>query len=249
MSRGIRPPHAVVAAAALLAAATAPAAAQSGGPTTVVAPTRAELIRKWDLNSDGKIDVGEAEVASSRMRRERANIRLNSGIDPITGRPRGELEQPEDAEPIVERNPDEVAAELFGTDDAKSADDDAPRDESPPGSRVPRSGRHDEPKPGVAKPVRGLPSRQPITGGVRGGGVAARPGYGDGSKAAPLNAGRPPITGSPAQGRSGQPGMMVRGPIPDVRTGPSAGAPRAGLVPQPRPPLRSQRSTQMFDPY
>lgn len=50
--------------------------------------SRDELIRKWDLDRDGKISDGEAEVARSRMRRARMNAELGSGTDPLTGRPR-----------------------------------------------------------------------------------------------------------------------------------------------------------------
>lgn len=50
--------------------------------------SREELIRKWDLDRDGKITDGEAEVARSRMRRARLNAELGAGTDPLTGRPR-----------------------------------------------------------------------------------------------------------------------------------------------------------------
>ena len=63
---------------------------RGGVPVSGPRKTREELVREWDLNADGRIDPGEAEVAASKMRRERAELRLNSGIDPITGRPRGE---------------------------------------------------------------------------------------------------------------------------------------------------------------
>jgi len=60
--------------------------------TPVVAqspPTaREELMRKWDVDRDGKVDASEAEAARSRMRRTRNEALMQSGIDPVTGRPR-----------------------------------------------------------------------------------------------------------------------------------------------------------------
>ena len=50
--------------------------------------SREELMRKWDLDRDGKVDASEAEIARSRMRRARTDAMLNSGTDPVTGRPR-----------------------------------------------------------------------------------------------------------------------------------------------------------------
>jgi hypothetical protein len=50
--------------------------------------TRDELVRKWDLNKDGVIDEGELEIARAKMRRERVDLQLGAGLDPLTGRPR-----------------------------------------------------------------------------------------------------------------------------------------------------------------
>jgi len=49
--------------------------------------TRDELLRRFDLDSDGRIDEAEAEAARARMRRERVDTMQNSGLDPLTGRP------------------------------------------------------------------------------------------------------------------------------------------------------------------
>lgn len=59
-------------------------------PASAQVPTasREELMRQWDINRDGKVDTGEAEIARSRMRRARNDAMLNSGTDPVTGRPR-----------------------------------------------------------------------------------------------------------------------------------------------------------------
>jgi hypothetical protein len=45
-------------------------------------------MRQWDLNRDGKIDAGEAEVARAKMRRARSEPPKTEAIDPVTGRPR-----------------------------------------------------------------------------------------------------------------------------------------------------------------
>jgi hypothetical protein len=234
-------------------ASPAPAAST---PTPVIPrKTREELVREWDINSDGKIDIGEAEVAASRMRLERANIWINTGIDPITGRPRGEPE-PED----------EPAEEDSDTDDPfDAADDDTPTPPKKPAGRTTTSGTQ-PPSNNAAR----LPQQRPmpLSGGVRAGAQAARAGYGT---AAPqsLNAGIPiprpqPLNGrgsqeTPSNLNAGRPlnaagGGRQFGPIVPGQPGASgngAGAaasrPRGGLLP--RPPLQPQRSRDLYDPY
>ena len=231
---------------AILAACTVPAGVaearqpRGGGLVPAPAKTREELVREWDLNSDGKIDKGEMEVASSRMRRERAALRLNSGIDPVTGLPRGE-------EPIeIEPDDADMAAETEPSEE-EPADDDRDTGTRLPGTRVPKPAR-----PGAGRDRAGGASkaaaaatgpagtraaadqkRQAVMGGVRGGGMPARSGYGSGLPAAPLNAGLP-IT-------------------PPGRPGTAAPAPaRGGLVPGPRPaapPPRPSGSRDLYDPY
>lgn len=232
----------LLAAAALIpsAAAADGAAGRGGGLVPSPHKTREELVRSWDLNRDGTIDKGEAEMAASRMRRERAALRLNSGIDPVTGRPRDEAVDGvvlDDADMAVE--PSEPVED--------PADEPEP-DAGPvlPGTRVPRprpptsvtdaaraastTGGARPPEPGS----RSAADRRPVTGGVRAGGLPARAGYGAGVPAAPLNAGLPiPARQSPA-----------------VRQPPQQ--PRGGLVPAPRPapPLlpRPAASRDLYDP-
>ncbi|NCA11099.1 hypothetical protein EBR56_04705, partial [bacterium] len=98
----IRPCHAVATVAVCVAAFafTAPARAQAppnrgGGllptrekPTISGGPNRDEILRRFDLDSDGKIDEAEADAARARMRRDKIEGMSNSGIDPLTGRPR-----------------------------------------------------------------------------------------------------------------------------------------------------------------
>lgn len=50
--------------------------------------SRQELMRKWDIDRDGKVDASEAEIARGRMRRARTDAVMNSGTDPVTGKPR-----------------------------------------------------------------------------------------------------------------------------------------------------------------
>jgi hypothetical protein len=59
-------------------------------PAAAQAPTasREELMRQWDVDRDGKIDASEAEIARGRMRRARTEAMINSGNDPVTGKPR-----------------------------------------------------------------------------------------------------------------------------------------------------------------
>ncbi len=48
--------------------------------------TRGMLLQRWDRNRDGKIDLGEAEMARVQMRRERMEREEKSRVDPLTGR-------------------------------------------------------------------------------------------------------------------------------------------------------------------
>lgn len=222
---------------------SAGSAARSVPVPVVPRKTREELIREWDINSDGKIDIGEAEVAASRMRLERANMRLNTGFDPVTGRPRGEPEPEED--PVEKEEPDsDLAAELdAAAQTAKKKP--APRTTTS-GTQAPRSGAALFP---TQRPL-------PVTGGVRAGAQAARPGYGA-EPPASLNAGRPLTTTPPASASrtlnaaasarelpGGQPSPAPVGP----RTGAAPQQPRGGLLP--RPPLQPPpRSRDLYDPY
>lgn len=222
---------------------SAGAAAQTTPVPVVPRKTRDELVREWDINSDGTIDIGEAEVAASRMRLERATMRLNSGFDPVTGRPRGEPEPEE--EPVEDEEPDaDLAAELdAATEQAQHK----------PAARTTTSGTH-APLSSAAR----FPTQRPlpVTGGVRAGAQAARPGYGA-APAPSLNAGRPLTTTQPsatprplnAAANAQQAAGGPRGPGPlGPGTGASAQRPRGGLLP--RPPLQPPpRSRDLYDPY
>ena len=90
-----------------------PAAAQAQ------ASSREELMRKWDIDRDGKVDASEAEIARGRMRRARTNAVMNSGTDPVTGKPRVATD-PVTGRPVP---PDAAAANRGGL--STPADEDA----------------------------------------------------------------------------------------------------------------------------
>lgn len=131
------------------ASANAPSATAAIGP-------RVPLLRKWDINGDGRIDEGEAEVARARMRRERREMQREAGNDPLTGLPRRDKDQAADGagEATSRRVNEDETAELPA--DTDSDDDDT----SPwlPGTRTPRLAM---PVPIPQPPVVGLPQGIP----------------------------------------------------------------------------------------
>lgn len=178
---------------------------------------RDELLRRFDLDSDGRIDEAEAEAARARMRRERVDTMQNSGLDPLTGKPRG------------------AAPAGPPRDEPPARDDDlilpgAP--EAPP----PRKPADDVEKKPVPKPAPAVPPGRapPLTGGVRAGAPAVRQGYGATLPKADLNAGRPREP-QPNNARS-RSGMQ-----PSGRSGTAVPAPRS---PAPRPSLFPQGSSR-----
>lgn len=195
-------------------------------PRRVDAVTREELVRRWDLDSDGTIDASEAEVARTRMRRERAELWRTTGIDPLTGQPRGEAEAAESGEPPA---PD-LAAEPEPEPKPQRAE------AAPPGSRVPEVRLPDSvrPTPQLSPPpttrvpeARKTPTAPPprsgqnsVTGGIRAGAPAARPGYGTVGVGNDLNAGR-------------RPGVQPRSGGVPARSG--AAVPRRPAAPAPAP--------------
>ena len=184
--------------------------------------TRDELLRRFDLDSDGRIDEAEAEAARARMRRERVDTMKNSGLDPLTGRPRaaGPAGPTRDATPP----PEEDTLILPG----------APTD-PPPRKPVDDAEKHPAATPAPSVPPGRAP---PLTGGVRAGAPAGRQGYGAASPTpkTDLNAGRPRDPRRLTNGAGPRPGMQPAG-----RPGPATPAPRG---PAPRPSLFPQGSSQ-----
>lgn len=247
--------------------------------------TRGMLLQRWDRNRDGKIDIGEAEMARTQMRRERIERAERSRVDPITGLRPAEFSGDEDEESgglFRRRNPaqqkpgmpgsgvagqgspgsmrtsedPEAAAEqssavptvtLFGPPGLPSAEGSRGAGNTPLSSAArvlpETSGRSTPAGVDPATPVGGSrPFERPtaamggaITGGVRAGAPAVRPGYGTTGTSNDLNAGRL-RGGSPADFRGavrpGTPGgTTFRGFVPRGSSSLNAGRPVT-----PRPP-------------
>jgi hypothetical protein len=208
--------------------------------TNPPATTREELIRTWDLDGNGTIDASEASIARARMRRARMQLELDSGLDPVTGKPRVAAETaPGDEEPAAD-----------AVDTAPPPAESRPRPaKSPslPGTRVP------DPKPatsGTSAPEArgGEPAatdsdssvrrqRQPasgrpgsITGGVRAGAPAASAGYGSRGTRPDLNAGMPKsVRPAVPSARGGLLPAVRPAPIPRA-TAPTGPTPRQAPV-------------------
>lgn len=214
---------------------SAPAQARRGGllpqrtPTSPLAPvSREELMRRFDLNADGRIDEAEAEMARSRMRRDRAEVMRQSSIDPLTGRPRGapppeptkepvRIQAADVAPPAAKPKDDELLL-LPGRPDGTPAPANAAQQpanaaqQQQPASRQPANAAREA-----------LPARQPpaaVTGGVRAGAPPARPGYGALGPKPDLNAGRQPtprVGGRPATPNAAPPSRPSIGRAPTLR--------------------------------
>ncbi|NBW95971.1 MAG: hypothetical protein EBR28_04365 [Planctomycetia bacterium] len=226
--------HHPAAVAALVVVASVPAFGQSNRPEPRgggLLPTREstgdggrltrdEVLRRYDLNADGRVDEGEAETARMRMRRERIESQRTSGIDPLTGRPRAAAASP----PATPPADDDLLLLPGGPNDT-------PPLQSPQRPQPSRPSA-DERKP-VARPQPATPAgRSPaLTGGVRAGAPAVRPGYGATGGKSDLNAGRPREPQAAARGAAERPGMP-----PATRA-----TPRPGLFPP------SQRATSAED--
>lgn len=211
------------------------------------AASREALVRKWDLNDDGSIDEGEAEVARSKMRRERAEVQLNSGLDPLTGKPKSIGTDETDSG--AKREGGQAAQEQRRSKSAAG-------DQRLPGTRVPdgrppipgtrpSSAQDIQPTPGAAAaqakgpqpaPTANPPATGPgiVTGGARAGAVA-RPGYGARVPRPDLNAGRLPA-GLPGR----RPTPASGGLLPNLRRPPAAPV---------SPPSPSRRTVDDFDTY
>lgn len=197
---------------ALADRAVAQAPGVSGGMS------REEILRRFDLDANGRIDEGEAETARVRMRRDKMETLRNGGIDPLTGRPRG-------AAPAADERVPQTDDELLLVP-------------GKPDGQAPTPPRNDEARKPAAKPPATVPAgRLPaMTGGVRAGAPAVRSGYGAPGPKQDLNAGRPRPPQPPAGASRTRAGLQPAGqpPVP-------SGQPRA---PAPRPPLYPRNSTR-----
>lgn len=201
-----------------------------------------ELFRKWDIDKNGAIDDGEAEVARSKMRRERVEAQAQAGLDPLTGRPRAvamdapdviderspsDLPQVEKPRPKPERSPllpstrkPQLRPAMPSASPASRRPDAATGSEGGGTGRQPRAAGEPGPRgPGGTAPFRGLTAGRP-------GGGAGLPGYGASEPKPDLNAARPP---SLLPGRRQPPASG--GLLPSLRTRPAVSAPPA-IVPR-----------------
>ncbi len=230
-----------------------------------VGPSRAELVYSWDLNKDGTIDEAEAEVARAKMRRAKAELLNKSSAekplvpgvrdgnpmaDPAAddgpARPEGDplgdafrpAEPPKKGGPDADREPPKRDRDL----NAGRARDGGL---SPPNAPEKRAANGS----GIVQPNDGR-SRGAVTGGVRAGAPAVRPGYGAGGPKVDLNAGRLPAGLPPAQGMRPQVGSApFRTGLPGV--GQARGSnvrgtvTRPGAAEPPRPPLVPSSPTRI----
>lgn len=159
-----------------------------------VPPTLSEgLLRQWDLNRDGKVDAGEAEVARAKMRRSRTEAAKTADIDPVTGRPRAAPgvaggRAAAQAEPGAAPTADDGGLILVpGTVEQSPASVPSPLEPAAPPPR-----RERDPLPGtrIPAPPPTIPS-VPSPGGVSGGGPGA------------ARSGLPPTTAGGRDPRSG----------------------------------------------
>ena len=190
-----------------------PAVARHSLADDPAAMTREELVRKWDLNSDGAIDEGEAEVARSKMRRDRAELQLKAGIDPLTGMPR--TNEADNGEPSAG-----PAADL-----PKAETPRAKRGAGLPGTRVPDV---TPPVPAARPPVAATRSGDPRTpaGQEPQAARGSRPATGPRPPASsvrgadqPSTAGTGVVTGGARAGAPARPGYGARLPRPDLNAG------------------------------
>lgn len=181
--------------------------------------SRQELMRKWDIDRDGKVDASEAEIARGRMRRARTDAVMNSGTDPVTGKPRVATD-PVTGRPVP---PDAAAANRGGL--SAPADEDGlilvpgngERPEVAGGTAAgtdmpPRTSQRDrEPLPGTRAPAMSstIPSVTPRSAAGLSAG-APLPNAGSRSPLLPSAAGRQPQPGGRQAPSAGQGAMSPR---------------------------------------
>lgn len=177
--------------------------------------SRGELLRRFDLNFDGKIDEAEGEVGRAKLRREREEEERQrqerEEINPLTGRPRGEEGLEKKAEPRKRR--------IISIDDLLPGNDDAPEGDEA-GDSATGVGRETGSRKGKDEPIDPTAAERSRTGGLLG------------SKEAPRSAARKPSV-APETGAA-RPGLLsggVRAGAPPARPGygaPSTPSPGSG---------------------
>jgi len=203
--------------------------------------SREELVRQWDLDGNGTIDASEASIARARMRRSRLQAEFDSGLDPITGKPRVLA----DGEPADEPPPPDVNGPSGAPPEPRKRGAEKP---ALPGTRAPdakpivsgtstptapkspsQTAGDSESRSKTPRPPSAASRPGSVTGGIRAGAPAARPGYGSLGPRPDLNA------GIPVPDTSRRPGGPRGGLLPSAR-GPLAPRPTTPSAPTPRPP-------------
>lgn len=207
---------------------------------------RDELINRWDLNKDGRIDDSEAEVARSQMRQKRVELLEKSqphkgGASPGAAGPLKRPEVPPGREPsaTAPRAVDPLGRAFAPKASASPAQ--IPKTSDEEDSKKEESPDKAAPRPLNAGGLREMPI---TTGGSRAGAPAVRPGYGASGPKVDLNAGRLPGGLPPGQGlKPGVGSMPFRKPAASPLASPSrpqpSGAPR-GPFPQAAPRVSAE---------
>lgn len=203
--------------------------------------SREELVQKWDLDRNGKVDANELEIARTKMRRARGEAAMKSGIDPLTGRARQTID-PVTGRPVPSGENRQPGASVLGPAAPSGVGDDGGlilvpgTGERPPGVAegpaalpkmppVPSTARDRGSLPGTRAP---LPATASPQGTVRGP-AAARPNEGDPRRQAVEPATRPGvIAGGVRAGGPGGRSTVGQAPPADLNAGRlPAGLPQA----------------------
>lgn len=210
----------------LAAAAATPLAGLPAPADEAAGVSRAELVDRWDLDGNGTIDASEASIARSRMRRSRLELETQSAIDPLTGRPRGVDDESAASAPEPTAEPSAPPRHRTPNDPSLPGNQvPGPQDPAPPqepgAPSFPGAGRdRGIRRPPAAEPTTASPRGGALTGGIRAGAPAARPGYGAATPFSDLNAGR---------------SRVASGVMPDPTSRSMRGRMTGGLVPRPLP--------------
>jgi len=215
--------------------------------------TRDELFRSWDLDGDGTISRSEADLARARMRRQRLEMQLGSGLDPLTGLPRNTAAEPAAADgdgddPLFRLPPETAPAPTRRPSENTLPGTSAPRLAAPPPT-IPGPAPSSPPTPDVTQPTAAGP--QPVRGPTTAPAGTARPGATDPTARSGRASWLPPrplgpsTTGGPRAGAAAAvPGYgstqrldLNAGRLPADRPAPAPAG--GGLVPSGRPPGRT----------
>ena len=120
--------------------------------------SREELVRKWDLDRNGKLDASEVEIARIKMRKMRGEAAMKSEIDPLTGRPRP-VSDPAQERTVPTDEPRGPGALGLGVNPSDDARDDE--------GLILVPGTGERPPAAAESPVTPLPKRPPAPSAAR----------------------------------------------------------------------------------